>query len=105
MARMSLCIPTTIQLEGWTRHGPLETITTPYVRPSQPQPEAAPVGFAAIRQLNGEPSVGVVNFSRDIAPGTSVENLTLQTVTVINSGVGVLAPLSRLATQAAPVVG
>jgi RHS repeat-associated protein len=79
------------------------TVPMPYVRPYQPPPEGAPEGLAAIRQLNGQPSVGVANFSRDIAPGTHVTSLTVHGVGVLASGVGVLAPLAADAAKVAAV--
>ncbi len=75
-----------------------------YVRPHQTVPAGAPNGLATLRQLNGQPAVGAANFSRDIAPGTSVTNMTLQTVSVISAGVGVLAPLASDAARASTVV-
>ncbi len=75
-----------------------------YIRPYQPAPQGAPTGLDAIRRLNGQPGAGVAAFSRDIAPGTSVENLTLQTVGVLNSATGVLAPLARTSSEVAPAI-
>jgi hypothetical protein len=69
------------------------------VRPYQAPPEGAPVGLSTIRQLTGQPAAGVANFSRDYFPGTSIENLTLQSVNVINAGVGVLTPLASNASK------
>ena len=65
-----------------------------YVRPYQVPVEGAPPGLAAIRQLNGQPGVAVANFSRDIAPGTAVENLTLLTVEAIGAFAAALSPLA-----------
>jgi RHS repeat-associated protein len=70
-------------------------VPTQYVRPYQKPLPGAPVGLDAIRQLNGQPSVGVANFSRDLAPGTSITNLTLLTVSAINSLVTALSPLAN----------
>ncbi|SHJ41213.1 SpvB/TcaC N-terminal domain-containing protein [Aquimarina spongiae] len=68
-----------------------------YVRPYQNPPEGAPEGLRAIRMLNGQPSIGVANFSRDYAPGTSVESLTLQ---VVGGMTEVGAGLSGIASSA-----
>ena len=80
------------------------TVPMQYVRPYQPAPEGAPTGLDAIRQLNGQPGVGVANFSRNIAPGTHVTSLTVHGVGVIASGVGVLAPLAADAAKVASVI-
>ena len=91
--------------EKFREHVPLASfflgIPTQYVRPYQPVPEGAPVGLAAIRQMNGQPGVGVANFSRDVAPGTSVTNLTVQSVNVIAGAVGALAPMAGEAAKLA----
>ena len=70
-----------------------------YVRTNQAPPAGAPVGLAALRQLNSGGSLAVANFSRNVAPGTSVENLTLQTVGAITATAGVLGQVERLAAQ------
>jgi RHS repeat-associated protein len=70
-------------------------VPSQYVRPYQEPPRGAPVGLAAIRQLNGQPGVGVANFSRDIAPGTSIENLTLLLVEAIAGFAAALSPLAK----------
>jgi RHS repeat-associated protein len=75
-----------------------------YVRPYQPVPEGAPPGLAAIRQMNGQPGVAVANFSRDYAPGTSVENLTSLTVQGISGAVGVLSSAAKLTSSTAPMM-
>jgi RHS repeat-associated protein len=79
------------------------TVPMPYVRPYQAPPEGAPTGLAAIRQLNGQPAVGVANFSRDIAPGSHVTSLTVHSVGVMASAAGVLAPLAADASKVAAV--
>jgi RHS repeat-associated protein len=80
------------------------TVPTPYFRPYQPPPQGAPVGLDAIRQLTGQPAVGVANFSRDFAPGTHVRNLTLYAVTAIQGGVSALTPLAKAAAVSANAV-
>jgi len=77
-------------------------VPTQYVRPHQAPPQGAPVGLAAIRQLNGQPAIGVANFARDYAPGTSVENLTSLTVQALAGGVGAASAASRLAQASGP---
>lgn len=72
-----------------------------YVRPYQPPSEGAPVGLSSIRQLNGQPGVGVANFSRDVAPGTSVENLTSHAVSAMTGLAGVVSAFGTDAAQAA----
>ncbi|WP_437793358.1 SpvB/TcaC N-terminal domain-containing protein [Sorangium sp. So ce693] len=74
-----------------------------YLRTNQETPQGAPVGLAALRQLNGGAALAVANFSRDIAPGTAVENLTLQSVNVLSAGVGVLAAAAPLESTGATV--
>jgi RHS repeat-associated protein len=74
-----------------------------YVRPYQAPPQGAPVGLAAIRQLNGQPAVAAANFSRDYAPGTSVENLTSLTVQAFGATAGLLSAAQPLAR--APISG
>ncbi len=71
-------------------------VPSQYVRPYQSPPNGAPSGFSNIRQMNGQPSVGVANFSREVAPGTSAVNLTVHTVGVISAAVGACAAVGHL---------
>lgn len=77
-----------------------------YVRPYQPAPQGSPVGLDAIRQLNGQPAVGVANFSRDYAPGTHFVNLTSHIVNAnaaaVNAGAA-LGFLKHASTMAEPM--
>jgi len=70
-----------------------------YVRTYQPPPQGAPVGLAALRQLTAGGPLAVANYSRNVAPGTSVENLTLLTVGAIAGGVGALGQAEKLVAQ------
>jgi hypothetical protein len=65
------------------------------VRAYQDPGPGAPVGLAAIRQLNAGAPLAVAQFSREQYPGTSIENLTLLTLDAISGGVSALAPLAR----------
>jgi hypothetical protein len=52
-------------------------------------------------QLNSGYPLAVANFSRDVAPGTSVENLTIQTVGAMAALAGALSQAEKLAAQQA----
>jgi RHS repeat-associated protein len=66
-----------------------------YVR-QQDVPPGAPVGLAELRQLTGaRGGLPVAQFSRNYAPGTSIENLTLETVSAIASVVGHLSVIGK----------
>jgi RHS repeat-associated protein len=71
-----------------------------YVRAYQTPPSDAPVGLAALRQLNAGGSLAVAQFSREHAPGTSLESLTVEAVGVISAGASPLVPLGRAASVA-----
>ncbi|XYI02092.1 RHS repeat domain-containing protein [Sorangium sp. So ce1128] len=77
-----------------------------FIRTNQSPPENAPVGLSALRSLNAGASLAVANFSRDIAPGTAVENLTALTVDALGGAVSVLSSLHALepVLRAQPVV-
>jgi RHS repeat-associated protein len=76
-------------------------VPAPYIRPHQEPPAGAPVGLSALRKLNGQPGVGVANFSRDIAPGTSVQNLTLQLVSAASAAASALGAAGQLSAAVA----
>lgn len=77
-----------------------------YARPYQAPPPGSPVGLLALRQLNGQPALAVANFSRDYAPGSSIESLTGHVMGVISGTVGPIAAMggdSARATMQAEV--
>jgi len=62
------------------------------VRAYQPPPAGAPNGVAQLRQLNAGIPMGVAQFSRDIAPGTSWLNISGQVDGVAAGALGAAAP-------------
>jgi hypothetical protein len=68
-----------------------------YVRADQGVPEGAPRGMRELRALTGGGALAVAQFSREYAPGTSVESLALQSVEVTSSAVSALSAATRLA--------
>jgi len=75
-----------------------------YVRAYQDPGPGAPVGLAAIRQLNAGAPLAVAQFSRQQYPGTSAEDLTLHTVSAIGAGVSALSAAAQLPKAATPLV-
>ncbi|WP_437597398.1 SpvB/TcaC N-terminal domain-containing protein [Sorangium sp. So ce590] len=71
-------------------------VPSSFIRSNQTPPDGAPVGLDALRMLNTGASIGVANFSRDIAPGTSIVNLTGLTVDAISGGVTVVSAVASL---------
>ena len=77
-------------------------VPSQFLRPQQQVPQGAPIGLQGLRQLNAGSQGAVANFSRDVAPGTAVENLTLGLVEAATALAGALAAVARL--QSASIV-
>jgi hypothetical protein len=74
------------------------------VRAYQEPPAGAPVGLSTLRQLNAGAPLAVAQFSRDFAPGTSIENLTMLTVEAKTGATTVLSAAARLSAATRPVL-
>jgi hypothetical protein len=70
-----------------------------YVRANQDLPEGAPRGLRELRALSGGGSLAVAQFSRNQAPGTSIEDFTLRTVEAGGAAVSALSAGARLSAS------
>jgi len=68
-----------------------------YVRADQGVPEGAPRGLRELRALTAGAPLAVAQFSREQAPGTSIENLTLQSVEALGAAASAFSAAARLA--------